>query len=125
MRVSWTEEEIENFTMSNITEFNRTFTFLSEKENLVGILEVKSMKFVTAEIVVKIKDSAKNDSTLYNTLSSKSLDKSSKLRTIIKNNQNRNDLDLSFFQFDKFKKNTPYIKFVKLFTKETPYIYVK
>lgn len=127
MRVAWTEKELNAFSNSNIAEILKgTVSIMGESGNPLGILEVKSMKFVTADIIVKIKDTASNSSTLYSSLSTRSLDKNSSLRQIQKNSLNRSDLgNLSWMGLSSFKKKTPYIEFVKVFIKEKPFIHVK
>ena len=126
MRIAWTEKELNNFLLTNISELNRTFKIISEEQNNVGILEARSMKYITADIIVKIKDTVSDNSKLYSSLSTKSLDKNSSLRQIERNNTNREDLgNLSWMGLDSFKRKTPYIEFVKVFIKEKPFIHVK
>ena len=127
MRMAWTEKELNNFLLTNISELNRTFKIISEEQNNVGVLEARSMKYITVDIIVKIKDTVSDRSKLYSSLSTKSLDKNSSLRQIERNNTNRGDLgNLSWMGLDSFKKKkTPYIEFVKVFIKEKPFIHVK
>ncbi len=127
MRMAWTEKELNSFSNNNIAEILRgTINIKGELGNQLGVLEIKSMKFVTVDIIVKIKGTANNSSTLYSSLSTKSLDKNSSLRQIERNNTNRGDLgNLSWMGLDGFKKKTPYIEFVKVFIKEKPFIHVK
>ncbi len=126
MRMAWSEKELNNFLLTNISELNRTFKIISEEQNNVGILEVHSIKYITVDIIVKIKDTTSDSSKLYSSLSTKSLDKNSSLKQIKRNNKNRRDLgNLSWMGLDNFKKQTPYIEFVKVFIKEKPFIHVK
>lgn len=127
MRIAWTEKELNDFSNNNIVEILKgTINITGESGNQLGVLEIKSMKFITADIIVKIKDTVSDSSTLYSSLSTKSLDINSSLRQIQKNNTNRSDLgNLSWMGLDNFKKKTPYIEFVKVFIKEKPFIHVK
>jgi len=116
LRVTVNEEDILQHLKSNATK----------KSLGLGILEIKKMKEITAEIVIKITDkSFSNSDVLYNTISKKNLNIHSPIKDIINNNKvHRNNMlnGLNIYSEDRKK---PYIEFVKVFIKSNPYIYVK
>ncbi len=89
----------------------------------LGTLEIKKMKKITANIIVKVEDSLGSGS-LYSTISKRSLDINSSLGNIRKGNKLRRNF-ISGLGIDKRDKNESYIDFVKVFIEDNPFIYVK
>lgn len=127
-RIAWTEEEVNTFSQSNITDYLQgKFNIGGETDNPLGILNINSSKYITADIIVKIKDGTDDKSVLYSTLSKESLDVNSTLKDIRSNNRKRKDLkNIPWLNIKKFKnKKAPYIEFIKVIINENPLIYVK
>ncbi len=113
LRVVMTEEEMLNQLKSG-----------KIKNGLgLGTLEIKKMKKITADVIVRVEDSLGSGS-LYSSISRKSLDVHSSLGSIKKGNRQRSNF-ITGLGIDKLDKNEPYIDFVKVFIKDTPFIYVK
>ncbi len=89
----------------------------------LGTLEIKKMKKITADIIVKVEDSLGSGS-LYNSISKRSLDIHSSLGDIRKGNRYRGNF-ITGLGIDKQDKKKPYIDFVKIFIETNPFIYVK
>ncbi|PID67535.1 MAG: hypothetical protein CR968_06205 [Flavobacteriia bacterium] len=94
-----------------------------KKELGLGYLEIKKMKKITANVIIKVGDGVASYP-LYENISKKSLDINSPIGDIIKNNPARKSLSegLGLNTWDKEK---PYIDFIKVYIKEKPFIYVK
>lgn len=95
------------------------------KGNLTGMgeIEVKKMKKITAELIIKVGDGALG-TPLYELISKDSLDINSSVDDIIKGNPLRGDL-INDLKLGESNKEQPYLEFIKVFIKEQPFIYVK
>ncbi|WP_028888985.1 hypothetical protein [Tenacibaculum ovolyticum] len=89
----------------------------------LGTLEIKKMKKITADVIVKVEDSLGSGS-LYSAISKRSLDIHSSLGNIRKGNKHRSNF-ITGLGIDKRDKNEPYIDFIKVFIENNPFIYVK
>lgn len=114
--IELSEEEINNALESGKIKKLEEITDL-------GVIEIKKMKKIKANIIIKISDSIAL-SGLYKTISKKSLDINSSIKDVLKGNNKRKNT-LTSFGIDKFDKNKPYIEFIKVFINKQYSIHVK
>jgi len=113
LRIVMTEEELLNQLKSG-----------KIKSSLgLGSLEIKKIKKITANVIVKVEDYIGGGS-LYSSISSKNLDIHSSIGVIRRGNKNRNGL-ISRLGIDKEDKKKSHIDFVKVYIETNPFIYVK
>jgi len=89
----------------------------------IGGLEIKKMKKITANVIIRVADSFIDDG-LYKSISKKSLDIYSPIKDIKKGNKDRIDL-FNSLGLDNENKDKAYIDFIKVFIETKPFIYVK
>ena len=89
----------------------------------LGVLEIKKMKKITANIIVKVEDNMTSGS-LYKDISRRSLDIYSSIGDIKKGNKNRMNI-FNSLGLNNENKDNAYIDFIKVFIETKPFIYVK
>lgn len=108
---------------------NTTITNTMDIQNLLreiktNIREIKKMKKITANVIVKIADNI-GDKGIYSSISKIPLYKNSSIKEVRKGNEKyRNDF-IKGLGLDKEEAQKAYIEFVKVFIQTQPYIYVK
>ncbi|MBL4746580.1 MAG: hypothetical protein JKY08_09470 [Flavobacteriaceae bacterium] len=113
LRISLTEDEI----------FQQIKSGKIKSSLGIGGLEIKKMKKIIANIIVRVADSFM-DNGLYKSISKKSLDIHSSIGDIKKGNKNRIDI-FNSLGLNNEPKDNAYIDFIKVFIETKPFIYVK
>jgi hypothetical protein len=113
LRITMTEEEI----------FQQLKSGKLKNSLGIGGLEIKKMKKITANIIVRVADRF-IDSGLYRDISRRSLDINSSIGDIKKGNRNRIDM-FNSLGLNNENKDNAYIDFIKVFIETKPFIYVK
>lgn len=98
---------------------------LSKAKDEVGVREIKKMKDIEYNILVKISDGSLDKVGLYEKLSISSLDKNSLIKDIIYNNYTNRTQMVNKFNFNQENNEQTYIEYVKIYKKEESVIYIK